>query len=237
MRIERTKFLVLTGALSGGAGGACGAAQPTPTDVGNVVSIPAAASPPPPTSALAQAPREVRLDGGPKPVLPEVTDEDEADDDDDSLASTFRLSPQPAKCDNAAGNPSACAALKAPGPTCEGFADTKEQCGKMRGGFKARVAEKAVACFLTASATRAICGADKPTKCALLALQSACIEPATEAKCRAVLAACGRGRRGSALTMDLCQAALSGVTDRNRAKLGACMAEGCDVTGCLWDLK
>jgi hypothetical protein len=237
MKIDRAKFLLLTSTLA--AGGACATANQDAGQMGAIVSIPAASVPPPPPSAVPTASID---DGRPRhgPVLPEPDpgEDDEDDDDDESVASTFKLSPQPARCDNNVGTPGVCGALRAPGPTCESFADTKDACGKMKAGFRPRVAEKVVQCFLQASGTQNICDFQKPQKCALVGLQSVCIDPSTESKCRSIVAGCSSGRRrGSSLSMDLCQAALSAVTDKNKQKIAACMTEGCDAQYCFFDLK
>ena len=100
--------------------------------------------------------------------------------------------------DNMIGTPGNCGLLKAPGPQCESFADTKDECGHMAKGLKPRVAQRAVDCFLSKSGQKSVCDFQLPQNCAVEAIAEACIDPAVGPACDSILSNCtphGRGRR------------------------------------------
>src|SRR5262245_2755778 len=124
MKIDRAKFLLLTSTL--GAGGACATTRQDTSQVGMIVSIPAASVPPTmPTSTPTADADAGRRRRGPALPAPQADEEDD-DEDDEAPAASFKLGPQPPRCDNNVGSPGVCGSLRAPGPTCESFADTKD---------------------------------------------------------------------------------------------------------------
>jgi len=135
-------------------------------------------------------------------------------------------------CDDSGAAPKSCAPLKAPGPQCESFSDTKNMCGKLSRGLRPRVAEKAVDCLLSKSGKQAICDFRAASECALAAVHKACIEPSTQAACSNVVRACS-GR----LTMNDCQSLLSAVADKHRRAMLSCVTEGCSIDYCMYDIE
>jgi hypothetical protein len=109
-------------------------------------------------------------------------------------------------------------------------------CGRWQKGFTPRVAEKAVACLLAMSGKRDICDFQRPHRCAIAALSSACADPGVAAACDTIMAGCAGAKYGN-LTGPVCHAALAAVTPTNRAKLTTCMAEGCSADYCFWDIQ
>jgi hypothetical protein len=137
--------------------------------------------------------------------------------------------------DNMRGNPGSCALLRPPGPTCESFADTKEQCTELRALLKPRLAERAVRCHTEKSGTPAICKFNLASDCAAAAIASACVDPAASATCTGVMSACG-GHAWSRMTADACIAAVSSVQTAYRSRFVACMTELCSFETCFYHL-
>ena len=135
---------------------------------------------------------------------------------------------------NNVGGPKACS-LKAPGPTCESFADTKQECPTMNKLLKPRVAAAAIDCMNRRSGTKEICEFNVSSICAYEALQTACIDPAAKAACNKVMARCGPAPKGhyNKMTQDACEAGFSGVADAKRAKFLSCVTESCRFETCL----
>jgi hypothetical protein len=226
MHIDRSRFLLLTATM---AGGACSSSS-APSSAGGpvvaapVISIPAGTASaetkpePPPNAAPARD-----AEGGVRPGA--VTGTDEAAETDEDLEGG-------ASCDNDVGSPPSCASLRAPGPQCESFDDTKSTCAKLGRGLRPRVAERAVDCILAKSGKQGICQFDVAMQCASSAVKKACIEPKTQAACAPLVKQC----QGN-LKMSDCQAALSAVTAKNRKRMITCMTEGCGIDYCWWEVE
>ena len=217
MQIDRSRFLLLTTAIAAG-GAAC-----TPAE-----SIPATLNATPDESKRdASAPLALMVDASSTPLpTPSATAPQAGNTCPDS--------------DNMVGAPGNCAALKAPGPQCESFMDTKTECGHLAKGLKPRSAQRAVDCFLSKSGLKSVCDFQLPETCALEAIADACVDPSVGAACDSLLANCPRGRgrpNSGALTRETCMHALSAVTPRNRSAVMSCVAESCGVSGCFYDLK
>ena len=140
--------------------------------------------------------------------------------------------------DNMVGTPGSCAGLRAPGPQCESFSDTKSQCDKFARGMKPRAAQKAVACLLSKSGSKAICDFTVSQTCALEGITESCLDPATGPTCDAIVQNCGGGRRGRpSITKSECMHALSALPGANRSRVATCINESCGVQYCFYDLK
>jgi hypothetical protein len=135
-------------------------------------------------------------------------------------------------CDDGGVVPRGCGTLKAPGPQCESFSDTKAMCGKLSRGLRPRVAEKAVDCILSKSGKQSICDFRGANECALAAVHKACIEPSTQSSCTPVVRACN-----GQLSMRDCQSLLSAVTDKHRREMLSCVTEGCSIDYCLYNIE
>jgi len=221
MQIDRSRFLFLTSAIAAGAG-AC-----TPRE-----TIPVTISATPDESKPdASAPATLGAVDAGAPVVPVAS----------ATAPQVAGTPSCPDSDNMIGNPGSCGALKAPGPQCESFADTKSECGHLAKGLKPRPAQKAVDCFLSKSGTKAVCNFQLPEDCAMDAIADACIDPSVGPSCDSIMSNCtphGRGRHGSGgLSRDTCMRALSAVTSRNRSAVMSCVAESCNLSGCFYELK
>jgi hypothetical protein len=148
--------------------------------------------------------------------------------------------PAPA-CPVVAGAIGDCSRLRAPGPQCESFQDTKDACTLYSTALQPRVAQKAVACILSKSGQRGVCDFRLTDTCIRAAVVDACIDPAVDATCTAIAANCGRGRRplagGRMITKESCMHALSAVSGTNRQGVTSCITEGCGVDACFYGLQ
>lgn len=223
MQIDRSRFLMLTASIA--AGGCSGSQQPAPVEVPEqqvVVIAPVLPPPTPAPQAVASAePEAVEAEAVPAEP-PGPSDEDAFDAADRELAQA------PATCGNTKGTVGACTGLRAPGPSCESFFDTREQCNGFVRGMQPRAASKAVACLLARSGKREICQFDAAQKCAVEAIKSVCIEPYSDQPCRTMMSFCRGGRFGN-ITQQQCQRALSAVKGQYRPQLLSCMTESCSA--------
>jgi hypothetical protein len=139
-------------------------------------------------------------------------------------------------CDNRQGSPAQCS-LKAPGPQCESFADTRKECPVVRDLLDPRVSEKFVECLNQKSGTQAICDFEAASSCMAPALAVACIESETAAVCRKLVAGCDRQGPGHELTVQNCQQALSATAHGQHRTLISSMSESCTTRYTYWDLS
>ena len=228
MQIDRSRFLMLTASIA--AGGCSGSPAPVVVPEQTVVVIaPQPPSPAPTQSAVVAAEPAPEITAHRVETVARETDE-EVEQPDSALTAA------PATCGNTTGRVGSCAGLRAPGPTCESFFDTQQQCTQFANGMQPKAAEKAVACLLARSGKQAICQFDAAQKCAAESLKSVCIEPFTDAPCRVVMSNCSRMSH-SKLTLQQCQRALSAVKPRNRSMLLTCITEGCSAEYCFYGLR
>lgn len=255
MQIDRSRFLLLTTAIAAGNAACTPGEASSPTSVATVTEAPDASAPPTaegmsptreggggPTREGGMGPtREGGMgptrEGGSSPVREGAPIASATP----TASSTAPLPPGCPDSDNMVGTVGNCGTLRAPGPQCESFNDTKDDCSHLARGFKPRVAQKAVACILAKSGTQAICDFQLTQKCSASAAADSCLDPATGPTCDSIMAACsggGRGRgRGTPLTKVACMHALSSLTGSNRSRVGSCIAESCGVELCFYDLK
>ncbi|MDI3287734.1 hypothetical protein [Polyangium sp. 15x6] len=221
MQIDRSRFLFLTATMASGACG--GAAQPgagDPVVAAPVVTLPGEDNPAESRTAA----------GSPgQPGVGEPSEEVRATLEGAGSSSTD----EPSVCDDGGPAPKGCDTLRAPGPQCESFFDTREMCGKLAQGLKPRVAEKAVDCLLAKSGKQSLCSFDIANQCGMSAVRKAsCVEPSTQSACAPAVKACG-GR----LAMKDCQALLSSVNRKNRENMLACVTEGCSIDYCMYSVE
>jgi hypothetical protein len=113
-------------------------------------------------------------------------------------------------------------------PQCEGFMAVRHSCDRFRNGLRPKIAERAVGCMLAASGQKAACDFDTPTNCLNAAISSACVEPASAAKCDDIANQCAWHPPG----VSACRQLLSALQPNERASAIACMTEGCDAHAC-----
>lgn len=242
MKIDRSRFLTITGAIAAAtAATAASACSPQPPPV---VAVPAEQDPdaasqqPAATStSVAIATAEPASPSEAPPTHPteegRVLGLGDSDSDTNSAAPySFKGRSCPA-ADNMKGNPGSCANLKAPGPTCESFNDTKAQCNNLRTMFKPRVAEKIVECHQRRSQTVNICKFNLANDCVIEALPETCIDPGAASTCKPVMQKCGTTRWGK-MSAESCAAAVSAISDAQKTKFVSCITEFCRLETCVY---
>jgi hypothetical protein len=225
MQIDKSKFLLLTASI---AGSACGSNSSSASGGAIVVAAPIVTLPGAESTAIASPPPTSTT----KPGQVATTSGDE-----ETLAGPLDRTPSAgvddgSMCEEGGVAPTGCGTLRAPGPQCESFSDTKAMCGKLARGLRPRVAEKAVDCILAKSGKQAVCDFNLGNQCALAAMQKGCIEPSTQAACTQIVRSCSGN-----LPMRDCQMLLSSVTTKNRRNMMACMTEGCSADYCTYNIE
>ncbi len=133
----------------------------------------------------------------------------------------------------------ACQRLKPPpGPHCESFHSTMEECEIYGRALQPAAAERAVDCLAAKSGRQDICTYDAAGQCFVVGTLAIHPEPDATAPCQTVLNHCGGGSMHSAQDLNAmtCRTALSAVKTDRRDVLISCMNESCTVGGCLFDL-
>jgi len=249
MLIDRERFLVLVASLATGASvlPACNGSQPPPEEP-RVAPDPALAPTPIVTATVAPVkvePQPVPVASGAPPPPPgwgavqTATIAAEADagaEGPDPYKGTPIKAQSCSPALNNQGTPPACS-LKAPGPTCESFSDTKQECPTLTKLLKPRVAQAAIECLRRKSGTKQICEFNETSICAYEALQSACLDPSAKAVCNKVVQRCGAPQGNyNKMTREACEAGVSGIADQKRSKFIACISESCRFETCLASL-
>jgi hypothetical protein len=260
MRVDRSRFLMLTAAIAAttaacdriksnltGAEPGQAAADPAPGGQGPSGGVPQPAGAP----GLAGKTGAAAHPKAGAPVAPAVEGAGTSPTADPAGATAAGWGVVSCAADNA-GAPGDCSTLKGPDPAgggyggggygggggavaaCDGLARAKASCDRFKGELKPRIAEKAVGCLLASSGQKAICNPPDPAPaCLQNAVNNACVEPASVDACSKIAGGCGWASPG----IDTCQHELSSVeTHAQRAKLIACMTEGCDAKACLQTL-
>ncbi|HQY60038.1 MAG: hypothetical protein IPF92_25270 [Myxococcales bacterium] len=241
MQVDRASFLALTAALFA----ACGpTAPPVAADSVTVPELP-----PPPVAPVAP----VALDAGvpERPVAPEPPQPQPASAASDTgdeapyepgsgatppLASS--LHPQAcATAGNAVGAWPGCALSRPPGPTCESYRDTLNECQRFKRWLTPRAAAHAAACLQAKSGKAELCEFNAAMACAAESFGVACLDPtpAIDRECRDVADRCARvPRRYRHMTFDACRAALSAIVPARRRAFVHCAAESCALVQCAY---
>lgn len=131
-----------------------------------------------------------------------------------------------------------CRSIKAPGPACESFEDTLETCELYEKAMVPTAAESAAHCVAALSGKKSICSMDVATRCFVKGSQSAPHLVAAKLLCTPVMRQCGAGHHADRdLSQASCEAAVSAVRHDLRGTMVSCIAEGCGVGSCIWDLR
>ncbi len=214
MKIDRTRFLFLTGAM---AAAAC-TINSTATDGGTTT--------PPATDAGHT---------GDATVADSATDaatDDASEDPADALTKADVAADTGPTCDDSVGTAGAC------GLYADGGADTgidggnmcldSVSCHNVTTLLKPRVAQKAIECIVGLPT----CEGDF-TPCFQAAFDNACPDTSGAAACATITAACGDASAGDAGLATACGKISNGLTAAGRTKFVACMTESCsDIAFC-----
>jgi hypothetical protein len=240
MHVDRASFLLLASTLfvacqpseAQGTPPVLAPPAPSPTPVPLVASAPTQTAAP---SASASAPVE------PAPVAVAAPD---ANDEQYSFGSGAAVPPlakdlHPQSCDvkdNAKGVVTACA-LSQPGPTCESFGDTKDECARYGKWLVPRAAAAATKCLQAKSGKQSICLFNVGMACAVEAWGATCLDPSPkiEAACAKVAQRCESvPKKHRHMTLDACKAALSAIIPSRHDKFLHCAAESCQLVQCAY---
>ena len=125
-----------------------------------------------------------------------------------------------------------------PGPHCESFVDTKNDCSALIAGLEPDAAEKAVHCLSSRSKSEAICRYEAIQECFLIGTSTTMAEPRLQSQCAQVVKQCSgyRWARGD-LTMETCGSVMAAVKDSLEGEMISCMREGCGLGHCVWRLR
>lgn len=125
-----------------------------------------------------------------------------------------------------------------PGPHCESFLDTKNDCSAFIDGLEPEAAEKAVECLAARSKTEALCQYDALQDCFVIGTSAVIEEPRLRSQCASVVNNCASNRwaRGD-LTMESCGSVMAAVKDSLEGEMISCMAEGCGIGSCVYRLR
>jgi hypothetical protein len=214
MKIDRARFLVLTGAISGVIAAACAiqactvATTSTP-DAGGSGS----------DSGTGQDATNGTDSGGGTDSGTTGTDADAGSD-------------SPTACDDSVGNAGACADYLDGGTPADAGNGCLIDilCGNLLGALKPKVAENAISCIATGPACEGAAGTPI-ADCVAQALGNACTDPTGQASCDQIAATCADGGADAGISSTDCQKLTAGMTSDGRAKFVACMTESaCFVT-------
>jgi hypothetical protein len=140
---------------------------------------------------------------------------------------------------DAAAKPSTCAELKCTlgAPWQEAHGALMRQCRGLDAALRPEVFQRFMKCMRGKAGTQGTCdlsavGTD-PGDCLERWTETPAIDPATQAKCKPIVAACGGPKRSvhagaGQLTMQTCQQMLSIAKPRSEAKMIHCVTEYCD---------
>lgn len=218
MKIDRTRFLVLTGALAAAA---------------------AAAGAPGCTQSSAKA------DGG-TTTVPEAGDDDAGTPSSDASGDVAReagacLGDTPAEtreCTELGGMDDAGVPLDGSvgdaGETCIQSISGQTACDDLKLYTTGAVARDAIQCLLTLPTCE---GLGTTTTCAMAALRKACPDPAAATLCQQILGECAEAGADAGTTQAECEQLVSGLSTEGRQRLVQCTSEGgacfTDVTTCV----
>jgi len=213
MHVDRARFLLLTASI---ATGSC-----TP---------PSGARAPASDGDVEVAPPSIAIDPAADEPLPNQAPTEPAVDQGEPIDHDARLATRLAET---------CQTLKPPpGPHCESFHSTVEECEIFGRVLRPEAAERAVECLVAKSGHHDICTYEAAGQCFIVGSLAVHPEPDTTKPCTRVLSNCGSG--GMHPSQDLnamtCRTALSAVKSDRREILVSCMNESCTIGGCLYDL-
>jgi hypothetical protein len=223
MQLDRSRFLQLVSAMAAATTACASAPRPEPEPVivplqpqPPVTSVPVASAPPPSDSASVPVPESPP----PDPVNP-------------TPGGLWTYSY------DATAKASTCAQLKCTlgAPWREAHGALMQQCRSLDAALRPEVFQRFMKCMLSKAGTQGTCdlsavGTD-PGDCLERWTETPAIDPATLAKCKPIVAACGGPSRSvhagaGQLTMQTCQQMLSLAKPRAEAKMIHCVTEYCD---------
>ena len=228
MQVDRTKFLHLAAAMAGSIV-ACGT-KPEPQ---SAIMVPVEA----PQDAGSSAPLAV---GPPAATTSERPVTPPSDPDDQAPSAPVASSPNAsagiwALSYDPSAKAKSCSDLKCPGPTQEGMSALRNACKTIEKRLATEPFQRFMTCMMGYNNTRNTCDlmkvGESPGECLHEWYATPKIDPATAAKCKPIVAACGGPKRSvhasKGITMDECQKVLSVTNPKSEAKMIHCATEYC----------
>ncbi len=222
MKVDRSLFLLLTGALAGGChvyideppSRTARPPAPPPQAHAAPAAPPPSAAPPP----AAPPPTKPPVQQAVAPHLPPLRGVVVAPANSGGNAPP--ASPAAPTCldSNAATVPD-CATMKAPDTTCAPFPFPQQECSTYKTYFDPKVAAQAISCMASLS-SKQVCDATQTYGCGKAALAQACPDAALAQLCSIATTACKS-------TQADCMSLLSGLNDHGQQQVAACIAQGC----------
>ncbi len=228
MHVDRAKFLLLTSSLFA----ACKESEPAPQAPIVIPQQPA------PVASLARegAPPAPPAEAPPEPVAVADDDEEPYEPWPGGTEVPMARTVKGQTCDvaeNAKGSP--VCTLRPPGPTCEGFTQTRSECSRLRTWLVPRVAERAAKCLSAKSGKQDVCSPNVAAACVIQAMNDVCLDPSPkiDASCKRVMSKCASfDHQQRHVNLNACKAAMSSIVPARHAKFVTCMQEGCDLAAC-----
>lgn len=136
---------------------------------------------------------------------------------------------------DANAKPHACADLRCPGPSQEAMGVLRNACRTIERRLATEPFQRFMTCMKSVNDTIDTCDLRKvgesPGECLHGWYETPAVNPATAAKCRPIVAACGGPKRSvhasRGITMDECQKILSVTNPKSEAKMIHCVTEYC----------
>jgi len=214
MHVDRGRFLLLTASI---AAGSCGA-QPgakAPVQAGSADTITVAPTP----ITIAEPPDELLTVSEPiEPPSRTGTNGEDHSEGEDLKAACRAITPPP-------------------GPQCESFSSTVQECQVYADALRPEPAARATHCLTTLSGSPLICDFSASGKCLLIGVLVADPKPEADRPCASVMRRCAGSRRSRPdLSAATCRRAVSAVKPSRRSALLSCMSETCSIANCIYDL-
>jgi hypothetical protein len=210
MKIDRARFLVLTGAISG--------------------AIAAASATEACSTATTATPDAGGSHGGDSGSGQDATNgTDSGGGTDTGTGGETGGGDGSATCDDSVGNAGACAVDGGAAADAGDAGDagngclTDVLCGNLLGALKPKVAQNAIACIVTGPACE---GGTTVEDCVSQALGNACADPTGSGACDQIAAVCADAGADAGLSSADCLKLTAGLTSGGRTDFVSCMTEG-----------
>ncbi len=243
MKIDRKEFLLFTAAITAATTGGCGpkvTAELPPPKPASSTMLARPAQPPPDTDAaydpLGAPPPGSTAEGAMAPGATAeagyggIYDGGSAIDEQGYAIAEMTANPRP----RAFAPDPRCAALRAPGATCESFGSTVDLCNGVVQHLDKPLGDAVVNCLSQKSNTQKICTWEATSSCLD---QSAARTRPGAADTAACVQAAQKCSNTPSFNRRSCVSALSHAKPSRHARLASCISEFCEVGTCVFELS
>ena len=124
-----------------------------------------------------------------------------------------------------------------PAASCDSFDDTKFDCESYAVVLRKDAAERATRCLARRSGRASICRPAAPQECLMAAIRGISPHKETRSRCQQLLRTCRATHRGRGdMSLSTCTRTLTAAKPALQPALLTCMAQGCGLGTCVWDL-